>query len=500
MPRPAVVLALLAGVVATSGGLRPRLAEAADPPGPAAVARLVGQLGDPEFARRERATRDLDAVGPAALGLLRQAARSADPEVARRAADLAGRIDRRAANEKALAPTAVALKAAGAPLAAVLADLSKQAGFPVFLGGPTAAEVADDPVTLDTGRVPFWEAVRAVTAAADLQIASASGFAAPGGAAPPAARVADPAGAVCLEPRGLAPRRPAAVFGAVLVEAVPVPAAPPGDAAVTLLLVWPEPKLNWQAAGGVRVDRAADAGRELAGFPDVTPATTSADRVTAMRQLGGRRVVFDDISPAPAGSPVPGFTPNARQAVVRLRPGDAPPSRADLAGAIAGTVRAGPEALVRLDGLKPGAAAEGSHPAGVDLRAVVVRKDGRWELTADLLFDPTDVAAAGAGGDAPAVPGAGFRDVRGAARTVLAGLRVADADGGEYEPVAIQSARPFRADPGRISVRVVAVLHPKEGRPPTGDPSAVSFWGTYNRAVEVPFALAGVPLTGGFGG
>ncbi|MBX9581140.1 MAG: hypothetical protein K2X87_12595, partial [Gemmataceae bacterium] len=294
--------------------------------------------------------------------------------------------------------------------------------------------------------------------------------------------------------RGLAPRRPAAVFGGVLVEAVPVPASPPADAAVTLLLIWPEPKLNWQAAGGVRVDRAADAGRELAAFPDVPPLVPSAERVMVMRQLGGRRPAFDDLPPTGVPSLVPGFVPNARQAVVRLRPGDAPPSRADLAGAVAGTLRAGPEALVRLDGLREGAAAEGSHPAGVDLRAVVVRKDGRWELTADLLFDPSDVAAAG--GDAPAFPGAGFRDVRGAARTVLAGLRVTDADGAEYEPVALQLARPFRADPGRIAVRVVAALHPKAGGTP-GDPSAVGFWGTYNKAVEVPFALAGVPLTGG---
>ena len=497
MPRPAVALPLLlaAAVVAVPPESPYPRAAAADPDRPA-VDRLVAQLADPEYARREQAHKALDAVGPAALQPLRAAARSADPELARRAADLAGRIGRRVENAETLAPTVVALTADRAPLAAVLADLSKQAGFPVALGGPDPTDAADRPVTLDTGRVPFWEAVQAVSAAADLRVRSAGGASTTqylnGQAAP------EPDGVV-LEPRGTAPRRPAAVFGAVMVEAVPVPAAPPADAAVGLLLVWPEPKLNWQAAAGVRVDKASDADRELAALPDLTPRPQPAevDRAIVVRQLGGRRMAFDEL-PAPAApSAVPGFTPTARQAVVRLKPGAAPPARADLAGAVAGVIRPGPAVLVQLDGLKPGETAEGSHPAGVDLRAILTKKDDRWAVTVDLLYDPSDIAPAG---ETVAATATGFRDGRtGLARSILLGLRVTDAAGIGYDVEPRAFGRPVRADPGRVSVRVEAVLTAKPARPPEGDPSAVAFWGTYSKPVEVPFALAGVPLTGGFG-
>lgn len=514
MPRPAVALALLlaAAVVAVlpagphhrasaaepSGGSHPRLA---DP----AVARLVAQLADPEYARREQAHKALDAVGPAALQPLRAAARSADPELARRAADLAGRIGRRVENAETLAPTVVALKADRAPLSAVLADLTKQAGFPVALGGPDATDAADDPVTLDTGRVPFWEAVLAVSAAADLRIRRVGDTPAPRPSATqylngqPVPEPDSESVGVVLEPRGTDPKRPAAVFGAVLVEAVPVPAAPPADAAVGLLLVWPEPKLNWQAAAGVRIDKAADAGRELAALQDLTPRPQQAeiDRAIVVRQLGGRRMAFDEVPAPPATAAVPGFTPTARQAVVRLKPGAAPPARADLAGAVAGVIRPGPAVLVQLDGLKPGETAEGGHPAGVDLRAILTKKDDRWAVTVDLLYDPSDVAPAG---ETVAATATGFRDGRtGLARSILLGLRVTDAAGIGYDVEPRAFGRPVRADPGRVSVRVEAVLTAKPARPPEGDPSAVAFWGTYSKPVEVPFALAGVPLTGGFG-
>ncbi|MBX9623777.1 MAG: hypothetical protein K2X82_08175, partial [Gemmataceae bacterium] len=84
----------------------------------------------------------------------------------------------------------------------------------------------------------------------------------------------------------------------------------------------------------------------------------------------------------------------------------------------------------------------------------------------------------------------------GAARVALAGLRVADAAGRPYTLDATTLGRPFVAGPGRVAVRVAADLTPGDG-PGYGPPAAVEFWGTYSKAVEVPFALAGVPLTGG---
>src|SRR2546423_1670887 len=69
-------------LLAALGGL------SGDPPGePAAdrVARLVKQLGHREFAKREAASKELDAIGEPALPALRKAASGGDPEVRRRA-------------------------------------------------------------------------------------------------------------------------------------------------------------------------------------------------------------------------------------------------------------------------------------------------------------------------------------------------------------------------------------------------------------------------------
>src|SRR5207302_119225 len=63
----------------------PALTAGTDTPTPAQIRRLVTQLGSDEFARREAASRRLEALGEPALPALHQAAASPDPEVRRRA-------------------------------------------------------------------------------------------------------------------------------------------------------------------------------------------------------------------------------------------------------------------------------------------------------------------------------------------------------------------------------------------------------------------------------
>src|SRR5579872_2750563 len=64
------------------------------PDGPAEVKRLVEQLGDPSFEKREAASQRLAAAGEGALEALGRAAESDDREVRRRARDLVARIRR----------------------------------------------------------------------------------------------------------------------------------------------------------------------------------------------------------------------------------------------------------------------------------------------------------------------------------------------------------------------------------------------------------------------
>jgi uncharacterized protein (TIGR03067 family) len=57
------------------------------------IARLIKQLGDDSFEKREAASRELDAIGEPALAALRKAAASGDdPEIRRRAEKIVGDI------------------------------------------------------------------------------------------------------------------------------------------------------------------------------------------------------------------------------------------------------------------------------------------------------------------------------------------------------------------------------------------------------------------------
>src|SRR5213078_4088462 len=55
---------------------------------PAIIEKLVEQLGDRDFHKRDQAARQLETLGPRALPELRKARVNADPEVRRRLDDL----------------------------------------------------------------------------------------------------------------------------------------------------------------------------------------------------------------------------------------------------------------------------------------------------------------------------------------------------------------------------------------------------------------------------
>jgi HEAT repeat protein len=65
------------------------------------IARLIMQLGDHAFARREKASKELDAIGEPAVAALRKAAASSgDLEIRRRAEQVVGSIAARTAKKE----------------------------------------------------------------------------------------------------------------------------------------------------------------------------------------------------------------------------------------------------------------------------------------------------------------------------------------------------------------------------------------------------------------
>src|SRR5262249_1169655 len=109
------------------------------------------------FEAREKATKELEAIGTPALKALREAAKDGDAEVKARAKKLLEQIEKKAATEKALAPTKVKLTFKDTPLADAVSEFNKKSGYPITVPDPEN-KLKDRKVTLDTGEVTFWEA------------------------------------------------------------------------------------------------------------------------------------------------------------------------------------------------------------------------------------------------------------------------------------------------------------------------------------------------------
>jgi hypothetical protein len=168
---------------------------------------------------------------------------------------------------------------------------------------------------------------------------------------------------------------------------------------------------------------------------------------------------------------------------------------ADFSGAVFGAIRVGPEALVALTDLEPGKAAEGTHPSGAVVKATLSRDAaGKWRAAVDLSYDAARIQPGDLSGSYPQGParrgtGAGFNN------NLINGLRVTDAAGNTLGLVTTGIAHRARGNTTWASIGYTFELTRPDAA--TGDPAAVTFWASYPKPVEVPFALAGVPVVGG---
>src|SRR5262249_2060434 len=108
-----IVLGLL--FIVTAGGSAPAGApptggKAAPGADPQRIEKLIKQLGSPRYRDRETAARELDAIGLPALEQLRQALKSADPEISVRAGKLVRKLEEQILMTTLLTPKRVRLK------------------------------------------------------------------------------------------------------------------------------------------------------------------------------------------------------------------------------------------------------------------------------------------------------------------------------------------------------------------------------------------------------
>jgi hypothetical protein len=122
------------------------------------IGDLIARLGSRSFAQRQQASKNLDAIGVPALEALRKATTSPDMEISRRARDLVDRIEKRAEAALLLAPTRVHLVCKDLPVADAVAQLAKQSKFDIKIHPNAKVKLAKRTITLNTGKVTFWEA------------------------------------------------------------------------------------------------------------------------------------------------------------------------------------------------------------------------------------------------------------------------------------------------------------------------------------------------------
>jgi hypothetical protein len=478
-------------------------ADNSSPPLMEEIKKLVERLGSQDFQEREAATKRLEEIGAPALDALRAACKSEDPETVKRAQEILRKVEKNLTNERTLAPTMVELEARDTPLDSVLAAISKQGKCEVVLGGLKTEELAQLKVTVSTGgKVSFWEAILKVCQAAELQVAVVGGFVAPG-AMP---YLGKPSGnvrytrntnqAIVLESREPnSPRRPAAVHGSVLVEAMPFPKnTSVGDSPAILLQAWPEPRLQWQATNTVRISKAIDntGGRLLAEFrPPSSAATTSGGKegVVLIRNADGSVTVVRDIGPGfqPAGL----FAPNTHQAVISIKRGETVPEKIkELNCTLFAAIRTGNEPISTAAGLLPNQIHTGVGGSDVEMTATYeTDAGGKLVATVTLEYDSKVVHPVGVADKLSGVKGVANL---GPGNHTVYGILVTDKDGKPFDLGLRSGSNQLEAGGKRTVMTMTLELVPDRGGNEL--PATVTFWGTHERLVEVPINLKDVPV------
>jgi hypothetical protein len=148
---PAVLLSLV--LIGPAVAAPPAPEKSAPAPAAAALDRLIEQLGDTDFRKRDEAARRIESEGVKAMPALKKALGHPDAEVRRRAYDLIPRIETAAF----LSPRRVTLKMTDKPLRAIFDEMTKQTGQKIEFW--TTPNLAQQPYSCDFKDATLWEAI-----------------------------------------------------------------------------------------------------------------------------------------------------------------------------------------------------------------------------------------------------------------------------------------------------------------------------------------------------
>jgi hypothetical protein len=390
MRRPSTFV-IVAGMLALT---LPGVSSAQTPGDAEQVSRLIGQLGSPRFTEREEAGRALDGLGPVALEALRRAADDRDPEIARRAAGVIRKIEKRQETTRMLAPLRVRLLYADTPLAAAVEDLAKKTGFAIKLEPDKALLLADRTLTLDTGEVTFWEAWERFCAAAGVMErlpAPPAGTPAPqtygtsvviinGNMRVVSSDVTRPESSDKEETLSLVPGKPRNLptdrSGALRLTALPPETILVGQQKVDGEILFGleatlEPRLKWLRALGLRVQRAVDDQGQTLSPRLVSFAKLASQRGNATMFVNGQPFYAEDAPPET----------NPRHLPIRLQRAEKPSHLLkELSGTLIALVQGPSEPLATIDNVFESAGQTVHGGGGSSLKVVEANRPENGEV------------------------------------------------------------------------------------------------------------------------
>jgi hypothetical protein len=477
---------------------------------PAAVAKLVAQLGSDCYEDREAAFKALDALGPTALEGLRTALTGRDEETRRRAVELVQLIERRQESAQLTQPKMVHLVYTDTPVTQAVQDLARKTGFQIQIEGDQT-KLANRKITLDTGEIPFWQAVD--------QFCQKAGLVERGSSVVPENTSPDVNGRrmgmamrfkmqegyyggprpevplVFLDGKPLAV--PTYCTGAVRVRVLPrttpTANAPQNGAPVNdneggrllTIEVSPEPKMGWQNVLSVRIERVLDEqGNELkAPLPYLCEPSNYGD-LEQVWALGGIR----DVSYDGAGQNSNRYT----QVPIRLRASKDVKRLKEVHGLVAAEVLTPMQPLITVEDILNASNKTVPGKDGGSLKVSEVKRDDKGQVTLQVVVEkPTapqaEVMAArmammwGGGMPVQAQP----NDVNAVGKT----LSLVDEKGQAFKLVAVENKVLDSETGGNAEYRLTF-------RPPAGapKPERLVYKGQRQTTIDVPFVLKDVPL------
>jgi hypothetical protein len=472
---------------------------------PTVVAKLVAQLGSDRYEDREAAFKELDAVGPNALEALRTAVTGRDEETRRRAVELVLLIEKRQECAQLTQPKMVHLVYTDMPVTQAVQDIARKTGFQIQMEGDQT-KLANRKITLDTGEVPFWQAVDEFCQKAGLVERGSGAIAGNADVEMSGRRMGKGFGRRIVYDGYNGPRpemglvfldgKPSAMptyfAGALRVRALPrvAPAAnaPQNDTeggTVLTVEVSPEPKMGLQNVLSVRIDKVVDEkGIELkAPLPYINGAQDFGDLEMQMRGGMMNTIYMDGMGQNNSLS---------KQVPIRLRAPEGVKKLKEIHGYVAAEVLTPMQPLMTMEDVLNASDKTVAGKGGGSLKVSEVKRDDKGQVTLQVVVEKPVTPQAEARAAQMRMLWGGGMPVQAQSNDVNAVgqyLSLVDEKGKAFTLIAVENKVLDNETGGTVEYRLTF-------RPPAGaaKPAKLVYMGQREATIDVPFVLKDVPL------